>query len=92
MDCKQNIGTKDKLLRIVIGIFLVLVGLSLDGSVRWIGVLGLVPLVSAAFGICPAYSLLKVNTLGCCGGGSCGTSSGEEKKKEGGCCGGGGCQ
>ena len=56
---KSNIGTIDKILRIVVG--LALIGWALaDGPVwAWIGV---VPLATGLLGSCPLYTLMGIST------------------------------
>jgi Protein of unknown function (DUF2892) len=56
----KNVGGIDRLLRAVIGI--TLIGLAATGTVGWWGWLGVVPLLTAAVGWCPPYSLLGWNT------------------------------
>jgi hypothetical protein len=56
----KNVGGIDRLLRAVIG--LTLIGLAATGNVGWWGWLGVVPLLTAAVGWCPPYSLLGWNT------------------------------
>ncbi len=55
-----NIGSLDRLLRVVVG--LVLIGLSLFGVIGWWGWLGLILVVTGVVRFCPAYWLLKINT------------------------------
>lgn len=55
----KNVGTIDRAVRIVLG--LVLLGLALFGG-HWWGWIGIVPLVTAVVGFCPAYRLLGLNT------------------------------
>ena len=57
---KANVGTIDRVLRIVVG--LVLMALAATGTVGWWGWLGAIPLNTELFRICPAYTLLGVNT------------------------------
>ncbi|MDO5624170.1 MAG: DUF2892 domain-containing protein [Pseudomonadota bacterium] len=57
---KLNVGGIDRILRIVIG--LVLIGLALMGTIGWWGWLGVIPLATGLFRVCPAYSLLGMNT------------------------------
>lgn len=57
---KLNIGTIDRVLRIVAG--LVLIGLAATGTVGLWGYIGVVPLLTGIFRFCPAYTLLGVNT------------------------------
>ena len=57
---KTNVGGIDKILRIVVGIVLVsMAALGVVGAWGWIGV---VPLLTGVFGVCPAYLLLGTNT------------------------------
>ena len=57
---KTNVGGIDKILRIVVGIALIsMAALGVVGAWGWIGV---VPLLTGLFGVCPAYSLLGANT------------------------------
>lgn len=56
----NNVGGLDRLLRAAVGI--ILIALTLTGTIGWWGWLGLVPLVTAALGWCPAYRLLGMNT------------------------------
>lgn len=59
-DMTKNVGGIDRLLRTVIG--LTLIALAATGTVGWWGWLGVVPLITAAVGWCPPYSLLGWNT------------------------------
>ena len=57
---KTNVGGIDKILRVVVGIALIaMAALGVVGAWGWIGV---VPLLTGLFGVCPAYSLLGFNT------------------------------
>lgn len=56
----RNVGVTDRVLRLVAGIgilSLVFVG----PRTPW-GYLGLIPILTAVFGTCPAYALLGINT------------------------------
>lgn len=57
---KCNSGGVDRILRVVVG--LILVALAATGMVGMWGWIGLLPLVTGAFGFCPAYTLLGINT------------------------------
>ena len=57
---KSNVGGIDRILRIGAGV--VLVGLAATGTVGAWGWIGVVPLLTGAFGFCPAYTLLGMNT------------------------------
>ena len=60
MQC--NVGKTDKILRIVAGLALLLLGAS--GVIGWWGLIGLVPLATGLLGWCPAYSLFGIKTCG----------------------------
>lgn len=61
---KANVGTIDRVVRIVVG--LLLIGLSLAGVIGWWGWIGIVPLATGIFRFCPAYPLLGISTCGSC--------------------------
>jgi len=59
---QANIGTVDRVVRIIVGlIFLSLVVLLKDNA-RWIGLVGLVPLLTGVFRWCPLYTAFGVRT------------------------------
>ena len=62
MNMKQNVGSKDKMIRIIAGVILILVLLFVQSGVRWIGLLGIVLLATAFLGSCPIYSVLGMST------------------------------
>lgn len=55
-----NIGTADRILRILIG--LTLLSLVFIGPQSLWGLIGLVPLLTAFVRVCPLYSLLGIRT------------------------------
>lgn len=55
----RNVGTVDRLLRIVAGILII--GLGIYYQSLW-GIIGIVPLFTGLFRFCPLYSMLGVNT------------------------------
>lgn len=57
---KSNVGVIDRALRIVAG--LVLIGLTLAGTIGLWGWIGVVPLVTGLFGFCPAYIPFGIST------------------------------
>ena len=57
---KTNVGGIDRVLRIVAG--LVLIGLTLIGTIGPWGWIGVVPLATGLFRSCPLYSLIGVDT------------------------------
>jgi hypothetical protein len=56
----HNIGTIDRILRIVVGV--ILIALVFVGPQTPWGWIGLVPLVTALIGWCPAYRLFGLRT------------------------------
>lgn len=56
----SNIGSLDRLLRVIAGV--VLISLVFMGPQTPFGWIGLVPLVTAGIGFCPAYRLLGICT------------------------------
>ena len=55
-----NVGSIDRVLRVVIGV--VLVALAVTGTIGPWGWIGLVPLATAALGFCPLYAMLGFST------------------------------
>ncbi|MCJ8144236.1 DUF2892 domain-containing protein [Ancylobacter sp. A5.8] len=58
----RNVGNLDRALRVLLGLALLSLLFLLDGDLRWLGLIGLVPLLTAALGTCPAYSILGLST------------------------------
>lgn len=60
-----NIGTVDRVIRIIVGLLLIAYAIPLGfakGDYNWIGWIGVVPLLTALIGNCPAYSLIGLST------------------------------
>ena len=57
---KVNVGSVDRILRIIVGI--VLIALVFVGPKTAWGWIGVIPLVTGLLRTCPAYSLIGVNT------------------------------
>ncbi|MAL97300.1 MAG: hypothetical protein CL583_02520 [Alteromonadaceae bacterium] len=55
-----NMGTTDRIIRALVGV--ILIALVFVGPQTAWGWIGLVPLLTALVGICPAYSLLGIKT------------------------------
>ncbi len=55
-----NIGTIDRLLRVIVGV--AILSLMYVGPKTLWGLLGLIPLATAVFSFCPAYALLGLRT------------------------------
>ena len=57
---KKNIGSLDKIIRIIIGI--ALISLVFIGPKTYWGLVGLIPLVTALIGFCPLYPIIGLST------------------------------
>ncbi|MGL5447275.1 MAG: YgaP family membrane protein [Rhabdaerophilum sp.] len=61
----RNVGSVDRILRIVFGLVLIAyaipIGFSQTGW-NWVGWIGVVPILTALIGNCPAYSILGIST------------------------------
>ena len=57
---KTNEGTVDRAVRIIAG--LVLIALTLTGTIGVWGWIGILPIITGSLGWCPAYTLLGINT------------------------------
>ena len=60
---RQNVGTADRVIRVVLGIVLLTFGLA-QGTAAWWGWLGLIPLATGLAGSCPLYTWLGISTAG----------------------------
>lgn len=54
-----NVGKTDKIVRIVIGVLIIAAGFVFN---TWLGLIGIIPILTAVFGRCGLYYLLKINT------------------------------
>lgn len=59
-----NVGSIDRAVRVIAGLAILSAIFWAEGSVRWLGLIGLVPLLTAAAGFCPLYTVLGINTCG----------------------------
>ncbi len=55
----KNVGSIDRVIRIIAGVAILGAGYYFK---NWWGAIGIVPLVTALLGWCPAYSLFGINT------------------------------
>ncbi len=61
MKCSANVGKGDKTFRIILGIIIIAAGFYFKS---WWGAVGLLPLLTAVSGVCPAYLPFKISTKG----------------------------
>lgn len=57
-----NMGSIDRVVRVVIGLALLSLIFLLEGGARWFGLIGIVPILTAVIGWCPAYLLFGIST------------------------------
>jgi len=65
MFISANVGTFDRIARIVLGVALIAFALGYIApgtSWSWVGWIGVVPFLTAIFGTCPVYSLFGMLT------------------------------
>lgn len=56
---KKNVGTTDKIIRIIIGLVIAAIGVYYES---WWGLLAIVPLATAFLSFCGLYTILGVST------------------------------
>jgi len=59
---KRNVGFPDQIARLVVGAALLSLIALVEGPWRWAGLFGFVPLLTGAFGYCPAYGIFGLST------------------------------
>ena len=59
---EANVGSADRVVRVVVGLALLGRLFVLNGNARWLGLIGVVPLATAAFRVCPLYRLVGLST------------------------------
>lgn len=59
MTMKANVGKADKVIRIVLGVAIIAAGIYFKS---WWGVIGIIPILTAAISWCPLYTPLGIKT------------------------------
>ncbi|WP_064094086.1 YgaP family membrane protein [Rossellomorea aquimaris] len=59
---KSNVGSVDKVIRIILGIILLSLLFFIEGSLKWIGLFGGVLLLTAFINWCPLYLPFGIST------------------------------
>jgi hypothetical protein len=59
---KANVGSIDRVLRIVVGVALLSLLVLVEGNAKYIGLAGLVLIGTAIFSFCPIYAVLGLKT------------------------------
>ena len=58
----KNVGSTDKVIRYIIGVALLSLLFIIPGNLRFLGLIGLIPILTAAFSFCPLYAIFGINT------------------------------
>lgn len=56
---KKNVGSADKVVRIILGLVIIVLGFVYSS---WWGLVGIIPLATAFMGFCPIYAPFKIST------------------------------
>nr|WP_083991282.1 DUF2892 domain-containing protein [Alkalihalobacillus pseudalcaliphilus] len=59
---KQNVGTIDRIVRVIIAFILLSLFFLLEGKMKYLGLIGIIPLVVTVIKYCPLYTVLRINT------------------------------
>jgi hypothetical protein len=59
---KANVGTVDKVIRVILGIALLSLFYFVEGPVKWVGLLGIVLIVTAIMSWCPIFAMLGIRS------------------------------
>ena len=57
-----NCGTADRIVRVIVGLVLLSLVFVLGGNVRWLGLIGFIPLITGLVGNCPLYKVFGFTT------------------------------
>ena len=58
----KNVGSIDKVIRYIIGVALLSLLFLIPGNLKFLGLIGLVLILTAAFSFCPLYAILGIKT------------------------------
>ena len=64
MDIHPNIGKWEARIRYVVGIVLLTLLVLIESNWRWLGLIGIIPIVTATISWCPVWHLFHINTRG----------------------------
>lgn len=59
---KCNVGGADRVIRIILGVLIFLLFFILDGGAKYIGLIGIVLILTGLFRFCPLYIPFNINT------------------------------
>lgn len=62
---KSNVGTLDRLIRLLLAAALFSLFFILPGGQKWLGLIGVVPLATGLVQWCPLYALFGIGSCSC---------------------------
>ena len=58
----KNVGKIDKIIRLILGVVFFSLFFLLDGNLKFLGLIGFVPIITALINFCPLYSIFGIHT------------------------------
>ncbi|MDR3596834.1 DUF2892 domain-containing protein [Clostridium sp.] len=58
----KNVGNIDKVIRFIVGLALLSLLFVMNGNLKYLGLIGLVPILTATVSFCPLYSIFSIKT------------------------------
>ena len=58
----KNVGSIDKIIRFIVGLALLSLFFFMKGNLKYLGLIGLVPILTATVSFCPLYSIVGIKT------------------------------
>lgn len=58
----KNVGRIDKIIRFIVGLSLLSLLYFMNGNLKYLGLIGLVPILTATVSYCPLYSIFGIKT------------------------------
>jgi len=58
----KNVGSIDKVVRFIVGLLLLSLLFFVNGNLKYLGLIGLVPILTVTFSFCPLYSIIGIKT------------------------------
>ena len=58
----KNVGSIDKVVRFILGLILLSLLFFMNGNLKYLGLIGLVPILTATVSFCPLYSIVGIKT------------------------------
>jgi len=58
----KNVGRIDKIIRVIIGIAFLSLLFLVEGNLKYLGLIGIIPILTAAISFCPIYRIFGIRT------------------------------